>query len=109
MENNKVFKGLYMNVKLMEDSLRIAHNKGFTNKDLDESYDEIMFEDIDLNHIEIAMARSLIVQGCLYIPFNKKLTLETIFKGKAKELKIWFDKDGNEDFEELRELLMAKR
>lgn len=109
MENNKIFKGLYMNAMLLEDRLRIAQNKGFTNKNLEESYDEIMFEDMDLHHIEFAPARSIIVQGYLHIPFNKKLTLTSIFKGKAKELKIWFNKEGNEQFEKLRELLMEKR
>jgi hypothetical protein len=109
MEENKTFKGLYMTVALMEDRLRINENKGYTNRELEGLYDEILIEDIDLNHLEVAMARSIIVRGCLTIPLNKKMTFNNVFKGKAKEIKIWFDKEGNEPFEELRELLMGMR
>lgn len=109
MEDNKIFKGMYMTVTVLEDRLRIDENKGYTNRELEESYDEILFEDIDLNHIEFAMARSIIVRGCFTIPLNRKITFNNVFKGKSKEIKIWFDKEGNKPFEELKELLMGMR
>ncbi|WP_411680831.1 hypothetical protein [Clostridium thailandense] len=109
MEDKNIFKGLFMTVTVLEDRLRIDQNDGYLKKHLEESYDEILFEDIDLNHIECAMARSVIIRGCFTIPLNRKVTFNNVFKGKSKEIKIWFGKDGNEPFEKLRELLMAMR
>lgn len=109
MEENKNFKGLYMNITLLKDRLRISQNKGYINKAVEDVYEEVMIEDIDLNHVEFSPARSMIIQGYLIIPLKKKLVLPNIFKGKVTEIKIWFKRDGNEPFEELRELLMAMR
>lgn len=108
MEEGIGFKGLYMSIVVLEDRIRIAKNQGYS-KAIEMNFDQVLFEDIDLNHIEYSPARSMIIQGYILIPLNKKINFPDTFKGKAKELKIWFNKDGNESFEQLREILMSKR
>jgi hypothetical protein len=108
MEETKSAKSLYMTVTLLEDRIRIEKNQGFS-KGLDEVYDEVMLEDIDLNHIECSPARSMLIQGHLIIPLHKKLNFPNTFHGKTKELKLWFKTDGNEEFEKFKEILMERR
>lgn len=108
MEENKSAKGLYITVTLLEDKIRIEKNQGFS-KEAAEVYDEVSLEDIDLNHVEYSPARSMFIQGYLLIPLHKKLNFPNVFHGKTKELKLWFKKDGNEEFEKFREILMEIR
>ncbi len=108
MEETKIAKGLYMTAILLEDKIRIEKSQGFS-KELTEIYDDVMLEDIDLNHVEYSPARSMFIQGYLLIPLNKKLNFPNTFHGKTKELKLWFKTDGNEEFEKFKEMLMERR
>ncbi|AKA69790.1 hypothetical protein [Clostridium scatologenes] len=108
MDENVSAKGLYMTVTLLEDRIRIEKNQGFS-KNCEELYDEVMLNDIDLNHVECSQARSMLIQGYLLMPLNKKLAFPNTFNGKSKEVKLWFKTDGNENFERFKQALMERR
>lgn len=97
-----------MTVTLLEDRIRIEKNHGFS-KNCQEFYDEVMLDDIDLNHIEYSQARSMLIKGYLLISLNKKLVFPNTFNGKAKEIKLWFKTEGNETFERFKQALMERR
>ncbi|AKN29543.1 hypothetical protein Ccar_01260 [Clostridium carboxidivorans P7] len=108
MDGNTSAEGLYMTITLLEDRVRIEKNQGFSRSS-QELYDEVMLDDIDLNHVECSQARSMLIQGYLLIPLNKKLAFPNTFNGKAKEIKLWFKTEGNESFERFKQALMERR
>lgn len=108
MDENISAEGIYMTIILLEDRIRIEKNQGFS-KNCQEFYDEVMLDDIDLNHIECSQARSVLIQGYLLIPLNKKLAFPNTFNGKTREVKLWFKTEGNESFERFKQALMERR
>lgn len=108
MDENISAEGIYMTIILLEDRIRIEKSQGFS-KNCQEFYDEVMLDDIDLNHIECSQARSVLIQGYLLIPLNKKLAFPNTFNGKTREVKLWFKTEGNESFERFKQALMERR